>query len=201
MRSIAAGLFISLDGVVESPGEWGFQFMNDEMSQAIAEGISQADTVLLGRLTYLEFAQLWPGQGSDVLMADFLNHSPKYVVSSKLDAFSWQPAFQIKGDIVAQLTQLKQQPGKNIQVPGSPSLIRFLLLNKLLDVLSLNICPVLVGTGMRLFDKTTSMLNLKLVHSSIMSTGVIGATYSPLDSGTQPAPAAGFPHAAVGEEH
>jgi dihydrofolate reductase len=172
--------------------------MNEEMSQAIAEGISQADTVLLGRRTYLEFAQLWPGQGSDVLMADFLNHSPKYVVSSKLDTFSWQPAVQIKGDLVAQLTRLKQQPGKNIQVPGSPSLIRFLLLNKLLDVLSLNICPVLVGTGMRLFDKTTSMLNLKLVHSSIMSTGVIGATYSPLDSGTQPAPAVSFPHAAVG---
>ncbi len=134
MRIIAAGLFISLDGVVESPGQWGFQFMNDEMSQGIAAGISQADTVLLGRRTYLEFAQLWPRQGSDVLMADFLNHSPKYVVSSTLNAFSWQPAVQIKGDIVAQLTRLKQTPGKNIQVPGSPTLVRFLLLNKLLDV-------------------------------------------------------------------
>jgi dihydrofolate reductase len=199
MRTIAAGLFISLDGVVESPGQWGFKFMNDEMSQGIAAGISQADTVLLCRRTYLEFAQLWPRQGSDVLMADFLNHSPKYVISTTLDTFSWQPAVQIKGDIVAQLTLLKQQPGKNIQVPGSPTLVRFLLLNRLLDVLSLNICPVVVGAGMRLFDETTSMLNLKLVHSSVMSTGVIKATYVPLGSGTQSAPVQSFPQAAVGK--
>ena len=136
MRTIAAGLFISLDGVVESPGQWGFQFMNDEMSQGIAAGISQADTVLLGRRTYLEFAQLWPGQGSDVLMADFLNQSPKYVVSSTLEELSWQPAVLVKGDLIAELTRLKQQPGRNIQVPGSPSLVRYLLVKGLLDVLS-----------------------------------------------------------------
>jgi dihydrofolate reductase len=202
MRSIAAGLFMSLDGVVEAPGQWGFQFMNDEMSQGIADGISQADAVLLGRRTYLEFAQLWPGQGSDVLMADFLNHSIKYVVSSKLNLLSWQPAVQIRGDIVEELTRLKQLPGKNIQVPGSPTLVRFLLLNGLLDVLSLNICPVVVGSGMRLFEDMTSMLKLKLVHSSIMSTGVIGATYAPLGSADQAVPpATSFPHAAIEKGH
>ncbi len=198
MRKIAAGLFISLDGVVESPGEWGFQFMNDEMSQGIATGISQADTVLLGRRTYLEFAQLWPGQGSDVLMADFLNHSTKYVVSSTLETLSWQPAVQIKGSLVSELRRLKQQTGKNIQVPGSPSLVRFLLRQGLLDMLSLNICPVVVGSGMHLFDDTAGMLNLKLVGSTIMSTGVIGATYSPLGPGVrQDSSLATFPHTAV----
>jgi dihydrofolate reductase len=196
MRTIAAGLFISLDGVVETPGQWGFQFMNEEMSQGIAPGISQADTVLLGKRTYLEFAQLWPGQSSDVLMADFLNHSTKYVVSSTLEALTWQPAVQIRSDLVAELTRLKQQAGKNIQVPGSPTLVRFLLLNGLLDVLSLNICPIVVGSGMRLFDKTTSMLNLKLIHSTILSNGVIGATYAPLIYAAQQVPEGSFPDAA-----
>jgi dihydrofolate reductase len=182
MRTITAGLFISLDGVVESPGQWGFQFMNDEMSQEISAGISQADAVLLGKRTYLEFAQLWPGQGSDVLMADFLNHSPKYVVSSTLDSLIWQPAIQIKGDLIEEISRLKQSPGKNIQVPGSPTLIRFLLMNGLLDVLNLSICPVVVGSGMRLFDQITNMLNLKLMHSTILSNGVIGVTYTPLGS-------------------
>ena len=197
MRTIAAGLFISLDGVVESPGQWGFQFMNDEMSQGIAAGISQADTVLLGRRTYLEFAQLWPGQGSDVLMADFLNQSPKYVVSSTLEELSWQPAVLVKGDLIAELTRLKQQPGRNIQVPGSPSLVRYLLVKGLLDVLSLNICPVVVGSGMRLFEDMTGMLDLKLVHSTVMSNGVIGATYSPVVSVNQAASSpVSFPTAA-----
>jgi dihydrofolate reductase len=182
MRIITAGLFISLDGVVESPGQWGFQFMNDEMSQEISAGISQADAVLLGKRTYLEFAQLWPGQGSDVLMADFLNHSPKYVVSSTLDSLIWQPAIQIKGDLIEEISRLKQSPGKNIQVPGSPTLIRFLLMNGLLDVLNLSICPVVVGSGMRLFDQITNTLNLKLMHSTTLSNGVIGATYTPLGS-------------------
>jgi dihydrofolate reductase len=199
MRIIAAGLFISLDGVVESPGEWGFQFMNDEISREIAAGVSQADTVLLGRRTYLEFAQLWPGQGSEVLMADFLNHSTKYVVSSTLESLSWKPAVQIKGDLIAELTRLKRQPGRNIQVPGSPTLVRFLLSNGLLDVLSLNICPVVVGSGMRLFADMAGMLNLKLVHSTVMSTGVIGATYSPSESGDQSGESSiSFPAAANG---
>jgi len=74
MRKIVAGLLMSLDGVVESPSEWGWsQYMNDEMTQGIVAGIAEADAVLLGRRTYLEFAALWPNQGSEVPMADFLN--------------------------------------------------------------------------------------------------------------------------------
>ncbi len=200
MRNIAAGLFISLDGVVEAPDQWGFQFMNEELSQGITAGISQADSVLLGRRTYLEFAQLWPGQGSQVPMADFLNKSPKYVVSSTLDRLDWQPAIMIKGDVVKEVTRIKEMPGKTIQVPGSPGLVRFLLANGLLDVLSLSICPVVVGSGMRLFDATTKMMNLRLAHSTVLSNGVIGATYTPMKAGDQESkPPISFPQAAARE--
>src|ERR1700682_4501951 len=106
MRKIGAGLLMSLDGVVESPGEWGFsRFFNDEMREGISAGIAQADAVLLRRLTYLEFAELWPKQSSDVLMADFLNNSPKYVVSSKLDKLEWANSSLITGDLVDALAK------------------------------------------------------------------------------------------------
>ena len=197
MRKIAAGLFISLDGVVSSPGQWGFQYMDEEMSKGIMAGIAQADAVLLGRKTYLEFAELWPGQGSDVPMSDFLNHSPKYVVSSTLDKLVWQPATLIKGDLDREILSLKQQPGKNIQVPGSPTLVRALLRDGLLDELSLTICPVVVGSGLRLFDEISQQVSLKLVHSTILRSGAIGATYQPVreDSPVQKPPVS-FPEAA-----
>jgi dihydrofolate reductase len=179
MRKIVAGLFMSLDGVVESPDKWGFQYFDDEMNEGIAAGVAQADAVLLGRRTYLEFAQMWPSQGSDVLMADFLNNSPKYVVSSTLHRLKWANSSLITGDLTEELTKLKKQPGKNIQIPGSPTLLRSLLRHGLLDELSLNVCPIVVGSGMRLFEGITDQVGLKLVDSRAHSTGVLGLTYQP----------------------
>jgi dihydrofolate reductase len=196
-RKIAAGLFMSLDGVVESPSQWGFQYMTDEMGKGITSGLAQADAVLLGRRTYLEFAELWPKQGSDVLMADFLNRSPKYVVSATLDTLAWQPATLIKGNLVQELKKLKRQPGGTIQIPGSPKLVRALLRDGLLDVLSLAICPIVVGSGMRLFDEITKQVPLKLLHATVLGTGALGATYQPVRAGNEnPEPAMSFPDAA-----
>jgi dihydrofolate reductase len=180
MRRIVAGLLMSLDGVVESPNEWGFsRYFNDEMQEGIAAGVTQADAVLLGRRTYLEFAELWPNQGSEVPMADFLNNSPKYVVSATLKTLGWANSRLLTGDLAEELTKLKEQPGKNILIPGSPRLVRSLLRDRLLDELSLNICPVVVGSGMRLFDEITDLLPLRLVNSTTLSTGVLGVTYQP----------------------
>ena len=181
MRRIVAGLLISLDGVVESPTDWGFsQYFNDEMREGISAGIAQADAVLLGRRTHLDFAEVWPNQGSDVLMADFLNNSPKYVVSTTLDTFRWAPSRLLAGDLAGQLTKLKQQPGKNILIPGSPTLVRSLLGDGLLDELNLNVCPVVVGSGVRLFDGITHQARLKLVESRALRTGVLSVTYQPV---------------------
>lgn len=178
MRKIVAGLLMSLDGVVASPGEWGFShYFNDEMREGISAGIAQADAVLLGRRTYLEFAELWPNQGSDVLMADFLNNSPKYVVSTTLKTLGWANSMLIAANLAEELAKLKAQPGKNILIPGSPTLVRSLLRDRLLDELNLNICPVVVGSGMRLFDDVTDQMRLKLVDSTTLTNGVVGVTY------------------------
>jgi dihydrofolate reductase len=179
MRKIVAGLCISLDGVVESPGKWGFPYFTDEMYEVMRAGVAQADAVLLGRRTYLDFAQLWPTQSSDVPMADFLNNSPKYVVSATLDKLEWANSHLVTGDLASELTKLKQQPGKSIQVPGSPTLVRSLLRDGLLDELAMMVCPIVVGSGMRLFDEMTHQVPLELVESRAYSTGVLGVGYRP----------------------
>lgn len=178
-RKIVAGLFMSLDGVVDSleasPKKWG----SNEMNETIAAGVAQADTVLLGPRTYKMLAQFWRHQSDYLPMARFLNHSDKYLVSSTIteDMLEWQPASLIKGNLFEEIMELKQQPGKNIQIPGSPKLVRSLLQNGLLDELRLNICPLVVGSGMRLFDEITNQVPLHLVDSKAYSNGVVGLTY------------------------
>ena len=86
MRKIVAGLFVSLDGVMEAPDKWHFPYFNDEMGAEVGAQMEGADTLLLGRRTYEEFASYWPHQGSDVEMADFMNDIPKLVVSNTQDA-------------------------------------------------------------------------------------------------------------------
>ncbi|MEK4293074.1 dihydrofolate reductase family protein [Paenibacillus sp. FSL R5-0914] len=178
-RKIVAGLFMSLDGVVDSleasPKKWG----SNEMNETIAAGVAQADTVLLGPRTYKMLAQFWQHQSDDLPMARFLNHSDKYLVSSTIteDILEWQPASLIKGKLFEEIMKLKQRPGKNIQIPGSPRLVRSLLQNGLLDELRLNICPVVIGSGMRLFDEITNQVPLHLVDSKAYSNGVVGLTY------------------------
>jgi dihydrofolate reductase len=179
-RKIVAGLFMSLDGVVDSPENSPHKWINKEIMESITAGIAQADAVLLGPRTYQLLAQFWQHQSSDMPMANFLNNSLKYVVSNTFDTLEWQPATLIKGNLVEELTKLKLQPGKNIQIPGSPKLVRSLLRDGLLDELNLNICPVVVGTGMRLFDEINNQLNLKLVDSKIYSNGVLGVKYQPV---------------------
>jgi dihydrofolate reductase len=194
MRKIVAGLFMSLDGVVGSPEQWAYRYGDDEMWRDIAAGVARADGVLLGTRTYLAFAELWPGQPSDVPMAAFLNNTHKYVVSATLDVLEWGPASLITGDVTAGLTELKRRPGKNIQVPGSPTLVRSLLRGGLLDELSLSICPIVIGSGLRLFEDMPRQVRLKVAKSKTFSTGALGVTYQPDSAIRGPrGPAAGHP--------
>jgi dihydrofolate reductase len=150
---------------------------NDEMQEIIDAGVAEADAILLGRRTYLEFAAMWPRLGGDVPMADFMNGTPKYVASSTLRNLDWAGSTLLTGDLATELTDLKRRPGKNIQVPGSPRLVRSLLADGLLDELSLMIHPVVLGTGARLFDGQADRMDLKLQDSRTLGTGVISATY------------------------
>ena len=179
MRKIVAGLFISLDGVVEAPETWHFPYFNDEMAQVVGSQMADADTMLLGRVTYQEFAGYWPHQGSDVEMADFMNSTPKLVASTTLDTVDWQNSTLIKGDVAEELAALKEQPGKNISITGSPTLVRSLLRDNVLDELNLLVHPIVVGRGKRLFEDGFDQIPLNLVKSTTFSTGVLSLTYAP----------------------
>lgn len=177
MRKIVAGLAITLDGVVEAPSQGKWLRFSNQMGELISASLAESDAILLGRRGYLEFAQLWPKQGSEVPMADFMNNTHKYVVSSTLSSLDWANSSLITGDLVEQVGKLKEQPGKNIQLPGSPSLVRSLLVAGLLDELALMIHPIVLGSGRRLFEEVTDRLELQLAESQALDNGVLYATY------------------------
>ena len=177
MRKIIAGLFISLDGVVGRPDQWHFPYFNDEMGKAVDATMSESDTMLLGRKTYEEFASYWPHQSSDVEPADYMNGTPKVVVSNTLTSADWEPTTVISGDVVGQLNALKEQPGKNIGITGSATLVRTLLRDGVLDELRLLVHPIVVGEGLRLFDPGDGMIGLRLISSTTFKTGVVHLIY------------------------
>jgi dihydrofolate reductase len=179
MRKIVAGLFLSLDGVMEAPDQWHFPYWSDEMGEAVGSQMAAADTMLLGRVTYQEFAAYWPHQGSDAEGADYMNDTPKLVVSTTLDTVDWRNSTLIKGNVAQELRRLKQQPGKNISITGSATLVRSLLRDRLLDELHLLVHPIVVGSGKRLFGDDGERTALRLVESRTFRTGVLSLTYAP----------------------
>lgn len=180
MRKIVAQLFVSLDGVVEAPEQWHFPYYDEQMGTAVAEQFHGSDTLLLGRATYEVFAASWPERGSEVPLADRINTMRKIVASSTLKAVDWQNSTLISGNVTTALTELKQRPGGNITVSGSPTLVRSLLDGDVLDELQLLVHPVVLGRGRRLFEENSPQRPLRLADSEAFKTGVVHLTYHPL---------------------
>jgi dihydrofolate reductase len=178
MRKVVAGLYLSLDGVVESPDKWQFDNFDDEVMANMGSQLGQEDAVLLGRVTYQEWAAYWP-TSRDEPFASFINNIPKYVVSTTLERVGWSNSTLVNGSLKEEITRLKGQSGRNIGVAGSPTLVRSLLLDDLLDELTLMIHPVVAGSGKRLFTDGGDVKRLKLVGSQITPTGVAILTYQP----------------------
>jgi dihydrofolate reductase len=178
MRKLVAYLFITLDGVIESPEKW--VMYNDEMGDAINSESHAADTLLLGRRTYDVFAASWPERTvDDDPLADWMNNTPKVVVSSTLQDPSWQNTTVIDSEVAKHIQNLKEQPGKNILVSGSSTLVRSLLHERLLDELRLFVHPIVAGSGQRLFGDDS--FSLELADSKTLDNGVLYVTYGPTD--------------------
>ena len=177
MRKVFSGLFISLDGVVEAPHLWQFDVFDKDMEDAMNDVLADQDAMLLGRVTYEEWAPYWPT--SDDGFADFINPIPKYVFSTTLDKVDWQNSTLVKGSTADAINELKRQPGGKIGVGGSPTLVRSLLQDGLLDELILMIHPVIVGKGKHLFTEDLDLKRMELVDSRITGSGVAILTYRP----------------------
>ncbi len=181
MRKVISGLFISVDGVTESPEKWQFDNFDEDMMAGLSAHLAVEDTMLLGRVTYEEWASYWP-HSTDEPYASHINSIPKYVVSMTLDKVEWgqwNNVQLLKGNLAQEIAKLKQQPGKNIGVGGSPTLVRSLLQADLLDELMLMVHPVVVEKGKRLFREGGELKRLKLVDATTTRTGVAILTYQP----------------------
>lgn len=181
MRKVVAGLFISMDGVTESPDQWQFDVFDEDMGAALQEHIDATDTILLGRQTYQEWSNYWP-TSTDEPFATHINTTPKVVFSTTLDSVSWgefEPPMLIRDNVAEAIARLKAQPGKMISVTGSPTLVHSLIQSDLLDELILMIHPVIAGHGKRLFHDGDALKRMRLVGSKITGSGVALLTYQP----------------------
>jgi dihydrofolate reductase len=177
MRKVIVQTEITLDAVQDNPQNWAFDFHNDEVAQYMRDQLFASDTLVMGRVTYEAFAEVWPTRAGTDEIADRINNLPKFVASRTLQApLKWNAT--LLKDVVQEIAQLKQQPGQNILQYGTGELTRTLMQHGLIDELHYLVFPVVVGDGQRTLeqlDKTT----LKFLQSKSFSTGVVALHYQP----------------------
>jgi dihydrofolate reductase len=175
MGYIKAGLFISLDGVIEAPQTWHFPYMDEQMGAAVGALMGGNDATLLGRNTYEEFASYWPNADPADPMTQAMNGGRKYVVSTTLEKADWENSSVIG---VSELATLKTTA--KLGVTGSATLVRSLVELGLIDELHLLVHPIVVGHGKKLFTDGATV-PLALVSSDTFSTGVVHLVYAPAE--------------------
>ena len=196
MRKLIVNEFLSLDGVMQAPGEpdedrsggfahggWQRQFFDETFLGIVAESMAQTGGFVFGRRTYEIMAAHWPFQPDDDPFAPTLNNLPKYVASTTLsEPLAWQHSSLLQGDVAKAVAELKEQPGKDLVVLGSGELVQTLMENDLVDRYGLMFNPIVLGSGKRLFRDGSAMRKLRLVDSKTSSTGILITTYDPVRS-------------------
>jgi dihydrofolate reductase len=175
MGYLKAGLFISLDGVIEAPQTWHFPYLDEQMGAAVGALMGGNDATLLGRNTYDEFASFWPNADPADPMTQAMNGGRKYVVSTTLEKAEWENSTVIG---VSELASLKETT--KLGVTGSATLVRSLVELGLVDELHLLVHPIVVGHGKKLFTDGATV-PLALVSSDTFSTGVVHLVYAPAE--------------------
>jgi dihydrofolate reductase len=189
---LTALLFLTLDGVYQGPGRpdedrrngfdrggWLTASMDDELWPAILACYERADAFLLGRRTWDIWSAYWPHHDAGDAVSHGINILPKHVPSTTLVAPTWQNTQVIKGDVEAAVRELKARSGRELQVHGSGTLLRWLLERDLVDELTLHVHPIVVGAGARLFPDRGPTHALQLVSSRATPSGVLIQTYRP----------------------
>ncbi|AJT42557.1 dihydrofolate reductase family protein [Psychromicrobium lacuslunae] len=183
--------FVSLDGVSQGPGSpdedtsdgfsrggWFVPHLDEAFIGIAAGWLDQADALLFGSRTYRNFARDWPNitDPNDPFTAN-MNGLPKYVASQSLTEASWNPSTILSGDVVAQVAELKAQPGRELQIHGSARLAQSLLAAGLVDLVRLVVAPVVVGSGRRLFPLEGPNLGLQLTSTEHTPAGLVIQSY------------------------
>lgn len=176
MSKVIAGLFTSVDGVVEAPETWHFPYFDDEVGAVV--GTLMQPRMLLGRTTYVGFAEYFaPLAGEE--FADQMAAPPKFVVSTTLESAEWGNATVLGADWADRLREIKAGDGPDLGMSGSVTLIRSLIAEGLLDELHLLVHPVVVGTGARLFPEGTESFPLPLASVRSLANGTLHVVHTP----------------------
>ena len=192
MSRIVAFENVTLDGVMQAPayrdedtrggfehGGWATPYQDAEAAKAASAGMAETGGVLLGRVTYEDFASVWPNQPNNPFGA-FLNATRKYVASTTLDEpLAWANSTLLGRDVVDAVGRLRAAPGQNLLILGSGQLFRALLEASLVDEVTLQIHPLVLGSGIRLFEDAGTLARFTLASSTTTSTGVVVNTYRP----------------------
>jgi dihydrofolate reductase len=191
MRKLIVSTFLTLDGVMQAPGGpeeddsdgfalggWSVNHWDERMGEVMGEAMSVPFDLLLGRRTYDIFAAYWPNAPEEA-GAKPLNDATKYVVSRSHRTLDWGPSVLIEGDAAEGIAALKHGNGPELQVHGSGNLIQTLLRHGLVDQFRLWVFPLVIGSGKRLFSDGTIPSALRLVDSTVSTTGVVIGTYEP----------------------
>jgi dihydrofolate reductase len=185
MSNVVVAMFLTLDGVMEDPGGgegfqhggWQLPFFDQEMATGVRDGLFAAGALLLGRVTYQQSAAAWASMTDEEGFADRMNTMPKYVASTTLrEPLAWN-ATLLDDDVPAAVAKLKQQPGGDLLVQGSGTLVRTLMQRNLIDAYQLWVHPVVLGSGKRLFADGVAPTSLQLVDTKTTSAGVVVLTY------------------------
>ena len=176
MRKLIEATFVSLDGVVESPERWALSLWGAEHRAQATRQLESYDAFLFGRVTYEKFAASWSQITGDPYY-DRINAMPKFVASNTLKTTTWN-ATLLEGDVVEAVRALKRQPGKDIVKYGSSTLDRTLIPHQLIDRFHINVFPIAVGRGARLFEGVKPEdLRLALTETKALPNGIVQLTY------------------------
>ena len=177
---LVTGLFMSLDGIVDADENWQFSYFDDELFTGITAGWARAGAVLMGRRSFVGFDRL-RHEHPDSPAVQFLDSVPKYVASTTLTEVGWLGTRVLGVDLAAELASLRTEPGKEILVLGSPTLVRWLLAHKLLGALTFTVLPIIVGSGVRLFENMelpTGNLGMRLDAVHRLGSGALELRYT-----------------------
>ena len=191
MRRLIVSTFLTLDGVIQAPGGpeeddeggfghggWMVNYWDEQVDQAMDQTMSTPFDLVLGRKTYDIFAAFWP-HAPEEAGAKPMNRATKYVASRGQPTLDWSPSVLIEGDVAQGVAALKKEDGPELQVHGSGNLIQTLMRHSLVDEYRLLVFPLVIGSGKRLFSEGTIPAALKLVESTVTTSGVVIGSYEP----------------------
>ena len=185
MRKLVVSEWMTLDGVFDADTmkEWFEPYDSPERQNYIKENVLTSDAFLVGRVTYEMLASYWPNQKNNEMgIADRLNSAPKYVVSSTIKKAEWNNSTIINEDVVEEVTKLKQEPGQDILMFGSATLVQSLMEADLIDEYRFLVHPTIMGAGKRFFKDGMLATKLKLVKTETLNSGVTLDCYQPTTS-------------------